>query len=104
MKFPGLNEPIKLLDQPLKASFDKLKNESEDRHRKRPFQRINPMERGWAGTTWPGRHAGAPVLQNGGIFSLVLLVYVQLLSLKSIILIHELACRNVLRTLSEISD
>ena len=74
MKFPGLNEPIKLLNQPLKASFDKLKSESEDRQGKRPFQRINPMERGWAGTTWPGRHAGAPVMPNGGIISLVLLI------------------------------
>ena len=90
MKFPGLNEPVKLVDQPLKASFDKLKSESEDRQGKRPFQRINPMERGWAGTTWPGRHAGAPVMQNGGIFSLVLLIYAQLLSLKSLILTYKL--------------
>ena len=66
IKFPGLHEPI---------SFD-----TEGRRDKRQYDtggdrkgrdergpRLQTArERGWAGTTWPGRHAGCPQMANGG--------------------------------------
>ena len=63
MKWPGLNEPIKVKDDKNKGKFMKPQEERNFRH-----SRIDPSQRGWSGTTWPGRHAGAPQLANGGEF------------------------------------
>jgi len=67
MTFPGLNEPIKIQkpDPERKASFQRFKDKSYDEQRgPRRFQ-LDPSQRGWSGTSWPGRHAGAPQLSNG---------------------------------------
>lgn len=64
MTWPGLNEPIKLGKGSERRQ--KQQREMEDRGKFSRANRMDPTKRGWTGTTWPGRHAGAPQLPNGG--------------------------------------
>lgn len=65
MTWPGLNEPIKLGQGSERRQ--KQQRVMEDRGKFSRANRMDPTKRGWTGTTWPGRHAGAPQLPNGDI-------------------------------------
>ena len=63
VSWPGLNAPL------IEAGLSRRKTTTDKRtfddRPRRPYK-INPADRGWAGTTWPGRHAGSPQALNGG--------------------------------------
>lgn len=64
MEWAGLNKPIEIRSK----DFDKRRTRaSEEESREQRPRRMDPSQRGWSGTTWPGRHAGPPQLPNGGI-------------------------------------
>jgi len=53
--YPGLNAPILPVQDP---------REKKD---ERPERQRRKMQRGWTGTSWPGRYAGAPESLNGEV-------------------------------------
>lgn len=59
-----MNKPLDLQRDPKEKRRDYQQNFNFER-RKRQF---DATQRGWSGTSWPGRHAGAPELPNGGLF------------------------------------
>jgi len=62
IEWPGLTKPIDLQRKPKQKRRDYEEYNAQFERRKRQF---DATQRGWSGTTWPGRHAGAPELPSG---------------------------------------
>ena len=61
IEWPGLNKPLEL---DINTHRRRQQNEYVPNFERRKRQ-FDPSQRGWSGTTWPGRHAGAPEVAGG---------------------------------------